>query len=100
MSITAVCVLFLFSDTFATVGEFWHLLQSFIPNRFSQHDRTVPNRIIQHVLKLPFRSLSISHTCILDIMQISVLNPSPGSLFFFNVSEVVWSPRKNKIVVK
>ena len=31
----------LFSNSFATVGEFQRLLQSFVPIRFSQHDRTV-----------------------------------------------------------
>ena len=31
----------LFSNTFATVGEFLRLLQSFVSIRFSQHDRTV-----------------------------------------------------------
>ena len=31
----------LFSNTFATVGEFQRLLQSFVSIRFSQHDRTV-----------------------------------------------------------
>ena len=37
----------LFSSTFATVGEFLRLLQSFVSIRVSQHDRTV-----LHVIQL------------------------------------------------
>ena len=52
----------LFSNTFATVGEFKRLLQSFVSIRFSQHDCTVLHIIqCEHALKLP----SISHTSFL-----------------------------------
>ena len=44
----------LFSNTFATVGEFWRLLQSFVSIHFSQHDRTVLHVIQSARAQAPF----------------------------------------------
>ena len=55
----------LFSNTFATVGEFQRLLQSFVSIRFLQHDGIVLH-VIQRVraqapLHLPHKFFEVKH---------------------------------------
>ena len=72
----------LFSNTFATVGEFQRVLQSFVSIRFSQHDRTVtliPNTSSSARSRSPH---SPTHAFLKRQVPTS---PSPGSLFFLRV---------------
>ena len=81
----------LFSNTFATVGEFYRVLQSFVSIRFSQHDRTVT--LIPNTSSSARSHSPHSPTHALLTRQIST-NPSPGSLFFLRDRSRLISARK------
>ena len=87
----------LFSNSFATVGEFQRLLQSFVSIRFSQHDRTVtqipntsssarssspPSPIRQNFTNtFPFRSFS----CVYEV----ALSPHENNMSEANTRSVL-----------
>ena len=83
----------LFSNTFATVGEFQQLLQSFVSIRFSQHDRTVT--LIPNTSSSARSSSPPSPTHAFLTHQ-NFTNPSPYSQYFY-VYEVAQSPHKNNM---